>query len=106
MPATPTLAQVNAAMAAVTAALNDMNIPDGAEDILNDLSNTLQSIQDAIIEKKEQDLVDALAADNSELQDLNQQICDLSDKLDSASETINKVSSTVGTIASIIGALV
>lgn len=106
MPDTPTLAQVNAAMAAVTAALNDMNIPDGAEDILNDLSNILQSIQDAVIEKTEQDLVDALAANNDELQDLNKKICDLSDKLDSASATICKVSNTVGTIASIIGALI
>jgi len=57
MPATPTLAQINAAMAAVNAASQDINIPGEMEDALNDLSNVLQGMQDAIIEKTEPDLV-------------------------------------------------
>ncbi|HEY4323816.1 MAG TPA: hypothetical protein VGN20_07510 [Mucilaginibacter sp.] len=106
MPTTPTLAQVNDAMAAVNAALQDMNVPENFEDALNELSNTLQGVQDAIIEQTEQALINTLAADNAELQALNQKIKDLCNDLDQTTATIKNVSTTVGTIASIIGALV
>jgi ABC-type transporter Mla subunit MlaD len=106
MPNLPTLDQVNAAMAAVNTALQDMNVPPSFETTLNNLSNVLQGIQDAVIEKKEQDLVDALAANNDELQQLNKQISDMCKDLDQVSDTIRSVSNTVGTVASVIGALV
>jgi methyl-accepting chemotaxis protein len=106
MPNLPTLDQVNAAMAAVNTALQDMNVPVSFENTLNRLSNVLQGIQDAVIEKKEQDLVDALAANNGELQDLNRKINDMCKDLDHISDTIQSVSRAVGTVASVIGALV
>jgi archaellum component FlaC len=106
MPETPTSAQVNAAMAAVTSALADNTISEQMEDALNDLWNVLQAIQNAIIGNTEQALVAALAAQNTQLQALNQKINDLSAGLDKASATIQSVSNTVGAIASIVGALV
>ncbi|HEY2583184.1 MAG TPA: hypothetical protein VGI43_15335 [Mucilaginibacter sp.] len=106
MPKTPTLAQVNKAMAAVSAALQDMTVPEDFEDTLNELSNTLQGIQDAIIEQTQQVLINTLAADNAELQALNQKINDLCNDLDQTTATIKTVATTVGTVASIIGGLV
>ncbi len=106
MSTTPTLAQINAAMAAVDAALQDTDITPELQTALDQLSNVLQGMYDATVAKTEQDLVDALAANNAELQALNTKVNELSAALDSASDTIQSVSNTVGTVASIIGALI
>jgi chromosome segregation ATPase len=106
MPNLPTLQQVNAAKAAVNAALQDMNVPVSFEETLNNLSNVLQAIEDAVIEKREQELVDALADNNEELQGLNSKINDMCKDLDHVATVIKSVSTTVGTVASVVGALV
>jgi hypothetical protein len=103
---TPTLADVNSAMAAVTAALRDNSISSEMEDALNSLWNALQAMQDAIIEDTEKDLVTTLAAQNAELLQLNDKINKLASDLDKTSATINKVSTTLGTIISVIAGLI
>lgn len=106
MPATPTLEQVNAAMEAVKEAMQDITVAPEVQVILSGLSNVLQDIQDAIIEKTLDDLVNTLAADNDELQALNDKINALAGDLGNAAASVQKVAATVGIIASIIGALI
>ncbi|HEY4323828.1 MAG TPA: hypothetical protein VGN20_07570 [Mucilaginibacter sp.] len=102
----PTLEQVNAAMAAVDTALQDINISQDMEDALNDLSNVLQRIQNATIAGMQQSLVNALAANNADLQALNKKIADLSAELDRTAATFQSLSRTLGTVVSAVTALI
>src|SRR5579872_800305 len=102
----PTLEQIGAAMDAVNAALQDATVPPAAETSLNQLSNVLQAMQDALIEKTEQDLVDALAANNQQLQNLVKTVNDMSENLDNASATLQKVSTTAGTVISVLSSFI
>ncbi len=102
----PTLPDVNAAIAAITAAQQNIDIPENVQDALGSLSNVLQDIADTIIENDEQTLVSSLSDSNKQLLNLIEQINQLSAGLDKASATIQNVANAVGTVASIIGALV
>ena len=93
-------------MDAVNAALQDATVPPAAETSLNQLSNVLQAMQDALIEKTEQDLVDALAANNQQLQNLVKTVNDMSENLDNASATLQKVSTTAGTVISVLSSFI
>lgn len=102
----PTLPDVNAAIAAITAAQQNIDIPENVQDALGSLSNVLQDIADTIIENDEQTLVSSLSDSNKQLLNLIEQINQLSAGLDKTSATIQTVANAVGTVASIIGALV
>ena len=102
----PTPEEINEAMDAVNAARGADDISDAVKTQLEQMSNTLQDIQDAMIEQTEQALVDALASNNKELLDLTDKINQLATDLDKATATLKTVSSAVGALTSVLGALV
>lgn len=101
-----TLAQVAEAIAAVEEALQDPNISDVLQRTLEKTSNQLQAIEDDIVFKAEQALMEALETDNKALEELNDDIDTLVDEMDHLTNTIQKVSNTVATVVSVISTAV
>jgi paraquat-inducible protein B len=101
----PTLDQVNAAMDAVNTALQDPSISDPLQSSLQNASNVLQETQDSLINKSEQDLVDALSASNTQLATLSQQVNDEVTALGKVSADIQKAANAIGGLTSVLAAI-
>jgi len=101
----PTLDQVNAAMDAVNAALQDPSITDSMQSSLENASNVLQDTQDSLINKSEQDLVNALSSSNSQLTALSQQVNDEVTALGKVSAGIQKAANVIGGLTIVLAAV-
>ncbi|HXD94187.1 MAG TPA: hypothetical protein VNX01_13325 [Bacteroidia bacterium] len=97
-----TLQQVNAAIQSVNQARLVPNITTEEEELLEDVSLTLHELQDNLILKSEQELVDAISLSADKLSVLTEQIKTASDKLDSVSNTLQKLSTILGALVTII----
>jgi hypothetical protein len=101
----PTLNQVNTAMEAVNAALQDPSITNSLQCSLQNASNVLQDTQDTLINRSEQDLVDALSASNTQLAALSQQINDEVTALGKVSAAIQKAAGAIGALTGVLAAI-
>lgn len=101
----PTLEQVNAAMDTVNTALQDPSISDTMQSNLQNSSNVLQGIQDSLINKSEQDMVDSLSLGNAQLTALSQQINNEVTALGKVSADIQKAADAVGALTGIIASV-
>jgi len=102
--------QINDALTALQAALTDaLNAGPYSQDLQDTLDNTtlqLQTIQNDLLAKSEQDLLDALSANNTQFKKLNADIDAYADSLHNAAVTVKKVSNAIAITVTVISAVV
>jgi len=102
--------QINDALTALQSALADAAnagpySPD-LEGTLDDITGLLQTMQNNLLTQSEQALLDALNANNAQLQKLNADIETYITSLGQTAATIKNVSNAIGIAVNVIGAVV
>ena len=102
--------QINDALTELQAALTDAaNAGPYSQELQDVLDNTtlqLQLVQNNLLVKSEQDLLDALSNNNEQFKKLNSDIDAYADSLHNAAVTIKKVSNAIATTVTVISAVV
>ena len=102
--------QLNDALAALQSALADAEnagpYNQDLDEILDDITGLLQSVQNDLLTQSEQALLDALNANNVQLQKLNDDIDAYITSLGQTAATIKKVSNAICTAVNVISAVV
>ncbi len=101
---TNTLQQVNEAIREVDKARRDPAVSGPDEDILEETAVSLREIQDNIMAKSEQALVDALTTDAAGLNALIDRINKASDKLDKISASLAKLNNALVSLSGVVTA--
>lgn len=102
--------QINDALTALQASLTDAAnagpYSQDLQDMLDDTTLELQMVQNELLTKSEQDLLDALSSNNEQFKKLNADIDTYADSLHDAAVTIKKVSNTIAITVTVISAVV
>jgi predicted component of type VI protein secretion system len=102
--------QINDALTVLRSALDDAADagPYNADlgETLDDITGLLQTVQNDLLEKSEQALLDALNANNAQLQKLNADIDKYVTSLGQTAVTIKKVSNAISIAVNVISAVV